>query len=91
MLAQHAKNHPIRTSEGQFVSNLTITIEGVEIAVLPLDVAAIRLGYTPRYVRKMCNTGALIAIKISGRWYVSELALKTVPQKERLLLQHLVD
>lgn len=39
-----------------------------------------RLGYTARWIRHMCESGQLIAIKFGGRWLIDEQLIGTLPQ-----------
>lgn len=71
----------IKTSVGQVVSKITICIDGVTISVVPLSIAAKRMGYTNRHTRFLCNSLQLIAIKICGLWFIHELEIETYPQK----------
>lgn len=77
------KTDDIKTSEGQLVSRITVTIDGVTIPVVPISIAAFRMDYSVRHVRNLCNWEQLIAIKISGLWFVHELECELYPQKVR--------
>ena len=72
----------IRTSEGQVVDSMTITIEGVTVSVLPVAVAAVRMSYTIRHVRLLCDTGQLIACKITGQWFIAERSVSFYPKRD---------
>lgn len=83
-MVAHKTAH-IRTSVGQVVTQMTVTIDGATVSVVPLSIAALRLAYSPRYVRMLCDSGQLIAIKISGMWFVLEYSVELFPQTDVLL------
>lgn len=74
----------IQTSAGQAVSKITICIDDVFISVVPLPFAAKKMGYSLRHVRNLCNWEQLIAIKISGVWFVYEQEIESYPKTVRL-------
>lgn len=73
----------VKTSRGQVVTKIIIEIDGVCIPVVPIQIAAKRMGYSVRHVRNLCSWQQLIAIKISGLWFVHELECETYPQTVR--------
>lgn len=82
MLVHSANASSILTSEGQVVSQITITIDEETISVLPVFVVAFRMGYTTRHINLLCDTGKLIAFKIVGHWFVSERSVAAYPHRD---------
>lgn len=79
MLTLTTRAISMQTSAGQGV-RVYVQIEGVMIPVVNVAVAAHRLNYSPDYIRQMCDTGKLIAVKLDGRWWIPErLTEKTPP------------
>lgn len=74
--------HETKTSVGQVVK-ITVCIDGIHIPVVTSQVAARRMGYTRRHVQNLCEWQKLIAIKISGIWFVHELECETYRQNVR--------
>ena len=67
----------VKTSVGQVVSKMTVTLDGVTIPVVPAKFASNRLGYSRRHMNRLCDEGELIAIKICGVWFIHELEIET--------------
>ncbi len=55
---------------GQGGSNIFLEIEGEETEVCTTRFAAKLTGFSQSYIRQMCDSGKLIAIKKYGRWWV---------------------
>ena len=73
----------IKTSVGQVVSKMTVVVDGVCTPVVPVQIAAARLGYSLSHTRFLCNSLQLTAIKIAGLWFVHELETETPSQTIR--------
>ncbi len=74
----------MRTSAGQSVGQVTMCLDGVSVPVVPLSVAAARLGYSKRHTRQLCDEGKLIGLKVDGHWWVLERSIEVYPQTARL-------
>lgn len=77
MLMLPKPEHTAPSPVGHLVGRVLLELNGWLVPVVPVSVAALRLGYSVRYTRLLCDTGYLIATKAHGRWWVHEHALKT--------------
>jgi len=50
--------------------------------LITVEFAALELGYSERHIRRMCDEGVLIAIKVNGLWLIEYPSLAFV--RERL-------
>lgn len=63
----------MKTGSGQAVGQVVFYLPDVgHVAVLPVQEAARRLGYTRRYTQLLCAMDKLVAIKFCNRWWVLE-------------------
>ena len=88
MSAHSTHDGILRTSAGQSVVQVTVRLDGVSVPVVPIKIAAVRLGYTHAHTRLLCDTGRLIAIKIDGRWWVLERSIEVYASTLRLSPQN---
>lgn len=77
-----AHNHKVKTSVGEAVE-ITICVSGVHIKVVTIAIAATKMGYSRRHVQNLCEWKKLIAIKVSGIWFVHEHEIITYRQSVR--------
>lgn len=54
-------------------------VQGTEYELVDISQAAKRLGYSRRHVRRLCDNGELIAIKIGLQWFVYPQLIKICP------------
>jgi len=61
----------MKSTEGQSGVSIWVERYGNYIQVEPVTWSAKRLGVTPRTIRRKCDEGKLIGIKINGQWWVA--------------------
>jgi len=77
----------MRTSAGQLVGRVIMSLDCVSVPVVSLRIAAFRLGYSPAHTRLLCDLGLLIGIKLDGRWWVLERSIEVYAPTLRLVSQ----